>query len=607
MPFIKTVFLLFILLLQYQVSAQKPVINKVEPPNWWTGMKLNRIQLMLYGENLKDVSIHFEPAGIKVLSVDETEKGLYSFINIEIPSDAQPQTYKIIVEKKGRKTQKEFSLLKRETGIRHQGFSSEDVIYLIMPDRFANGSKNNDNTAGFIDSLNRQKLDGRHGGDIQGIIDNLPYLKNLGVTTLWLTPLVENNTPMSYHGYGATDFYRIDPRIGSNELYKLLVTEAHKHSLKIIMDHVANHFHKNHPWMKNLPVPEWIHGTLENHLSANHNKMVFNDPYGDTLAIKKVSEGWFTDYLADLNQANTYVSNYIIQNTIWWIEFTGLDGIREDTYPYADQKFLSRWAKVILEEYPNLNIVGEVWTGEPAFLSTFQKGSTVRGYDSNLPSVTDFGVRDRYYDFLRGAGKLFNIYETFTKDYLYPDPGSLVTFIDNHDVSRGLFYAKGDINRMKIALLILLTTRGIPQLFYGTETNFVGAEAHGALRFDYPGGFEGDTLNYFTNTGLNEEQKDYFEYLKKLLLLRGEHKSFSSGKFIHFPPENGVYVYFKYNDSEKFMIIVNEKEESQTIELKNFSKYTDSKTITEIFPGKGQSVNESVTIGPVSGNIYKLD
>jgi neopullulanase len=418
-------------------------------------------------------------------------------------------------------------------------------------------------------------------------------LNELGITTLWLTPLVENNTPMSYHGYGATDFYNIDPRQGNNELYQQLVSEAHKKGLKVIIDHVSNHFHRNHRWMNQLPVKDWIHGSVGNHLPANHNKMVFVDPYRDTVSIKQVSEGWFTNYLVDLNQANEYVKNYIIQNTIWWLEYSGADGIREDTYPYSDQQFLAEWAEVILNEYPQLNIVGEVWTGEPAYLSGFQKGSTVRGFDSNLPSLTDFGLRDRFYDFLTGKGNLFNIYETLTKDYLYQDPSQLLTFIDNHDVARGLFYADGDRAKMKTTLLMLLTTRGIPQLLYGTETGLPGGESHGTLRFDFP-------------DNPSEINKDYFNYIQQLLSFRKQYSALSQGRLTHFPPEKGIYVYFKESEDERFMIVVNENTSNQDVPLNTYEKYLKNRKIVDIFSG-AEILSDHVTINALSGNIYKLD
>jgi neopullulanase len=605
MSVIKYSYLIVFLLIRI-ISAQ-PSIEKIEPPNWWSGMKMNQIQLMVYGSDLKDAKVSFEPPDIKINSISEIDNKGYAFVNIEIPENAADRNYKLIFEKNGRRTEKEFPLLKREAGIRHQGFDQSDVIYLIMPDRFVNGDPSNDNFKGFIDSLDRQKQDGRHGGDIKGIINSLDYLKNLGVTTLWLTPLVENNTPMSYHGYGATDFYKIDPRQGSNDLYKTLVTEAHKKGLKIIIDHVSNHFHKNHPWMKNLPVKDWIHGTLDDHLSADHNKMVFADPYRDTVSIKKVSEGWFTNYLADLNQANELVKNYIIQNTIWWIEYAGLDGIREDTYPYADQKFLAEWAEVILEEYPTLNIVGEVWTGEPAYLAPFQKGSTARGFDSNLPALTDFGIRDKYYDFLTGRGTLFNIYETFTKDYLYTNPDYLVTFIDNHDIARGLYYAKGDLNKMKIALLLLLTTRGIPQLLYGTETTLTGGEGHGTLRFDFPGGFNKDSINYFTKINMSREQVTYFNYIQKLLSLRKDYKALSEGNIKHFPPRNGMYIYFKQSEDELFMIVINEKSEEQSVDLPSYEKYISNKNLIDVISGQKITAQKELIVPGVTGNIYKVE
>jgi neopullulanase len=605
MHFKKYLFLFQIIITS--LAFTQPVIERIEPPNWWAGMKLNSIQLMIYGSDLKDILVNFEPAGIIINSIEKLENSSYAFVNIEIPENLPPDFYKLIISKNGNRDEIVFPLLKREEDIRHQGFDHSDVIYLIMPDRFANGDTNNDIVQGYIDSVNRHNPDGRHGGDIQGLINNLDYFKDLGVTTLWLTPLVENNTPMSYHGYGATDFYTIDPRLGNNELYKKLVNEAHGKGLKIILDHVSNHFHRNHRWMNNLPVQDWIHGSLEDHLPANHQKMVFVDPYRDTISIKKVSEGWFTSYLADLNQSNELVANYIIQNTIWWVEFAGLDGIREDTYPYSDQRFLAKWAEVILREYPQINIVGEVWTGEPAFLAPFQKGSMVRGFDSNLPSITDFGIRDSYYDFLTGEGTLFTIYETLTKDYLYSNPQNLLTFIDNHDISRGLFYAQGNLAKMKLALLMLLTTRGIPQLLYGTETTFSGGQTHGSLRYTFPGGFPGDTLNYFTRENLNDEQLKYYDYINKLLSLRKNNIALYQGNITHFPPENGIYVYFKSNGQEKYIIVINEDVRDQSISLVKYDKTLENKKITDLISGKICYEPNKLTIPGETGIIYKIE
>lgn len=570
---------LFSAILQVTVFSQNFIVNKIEPANWWTGMKLNKIQLMVYGENLKDLSAEFDSPGISVSQIHEIENTNYCFIDIEITGESEAQIYKLKLSKDSGEITVDFPLFERNSsdGI-HNGFSNSDVIYLITPDRFANGDISNDNVEGMIEGCDEDNPLGRHGGDIQGIIDHLDYLKYLGISAIWVNPLVENNTHISYHGYAATDFYNIDPRFGSNELYKKFVDEAHKRGLKIILDHVSNHMSIDHPWMKDLPMENWIHGSVENHLPAMHHKMVLSDIHGEQLAFDYLQKGWFVDSMPDLDQTNPFVANYIIQNTVWWVESTGLDGIREDTYPYADQKFLSVWAKTILEEYPDLNIVGEVWTGIPAFLAYYQKNSYLpRPFDSYLPSVTDFGFQEAVRKYLQGNADLYEVYQTFAMDYLYPDPDNFVTFADNHDIARIMFTSNGNMEKVKKVLTLLFTTRGIPQMLYATEIGMKGTEDHGYLRSNFPGGFPGDTRNAFEESGRTGAENDIYNFLKKLLELRKKYPSLSKGKFVQLPPFDDMYIYLKILGNEKIMIILNDSEKNQDINpsmiLTQFGKY----------------------------------
>ena len=341
-------------------------INKIEPPNWWAGMKWNTVQLMVYGENLDDVSVSTSYPRNNVIKTHSVENKNYLFVDIEIPNDLPDGDYELIFRKGNEIVRYNYPILNREMVPEdHNGFSNEDVIYLIFTDRFCDGNPNNNTIGDSLDEFTSTDLDGRHGGDIEGTISKLDYLSDLGVTALWMTPMLENNMWMSYHGYAATDLYKIDSRLGSNELYKKLVDEAHKHGLKIILDHVSNHVGINHSWIKNLPFDDWFNGTPENHIPAIHDKMAFLDIHGDSTIVKSTTEGWFQNYMPDLNQRNPYLKKYLIQNTLWWIEYSGLDGIREDTYPYNDQKYLAEWAEAILTEYPNFNIVGEIWQGIP--------------------------------------------------------------------------------------------------------------------------------------------------------------------------------------------------------------------------------------------------
>ncbi len=570
--------LILLLLTTFVFNYGKEIkINKIEPPNWWVGMKYNKIQLMVYGENLKDINAKFENDQIKILEVHKIENSTYAFIDIEIPGNLQAGNYDLVLSNKNNSASVQYSINNRQSSEgRFQGFSNEDVMYLLMPDRFANGDPSNDKVKGYYDSMDTIYTQKRHGGDLKGIIDKLDYLKDFGYTALWINPVVENNTFRSYHGYAATDFYKVDPRFGTNELYKTFVEKAQSKGIKIILDHVANHFSHDHYWIKNLPTKDWINGEINNHLNANHHKMVFSDIYADSATIKHVERGWFVDTMPDLNNESEFVQKYIIQNTLWWIEFSGLDGIREDTYPYSNQKFMADWARIILEEYPALNIVGEVWTGVPAFLATYQRNANVpKAYNNYLPALTDFGLRDVLVRFLEGIDDLYDVYTLFAKDYLYSEPENLVTFIDNHDVGRAMFYAKEDIAKAKIAYTILLTTRGIPCIFYGSELGWELNDDHGTLRKPFTGGFVGDKRNAFTREGRTGYENMFFDFIKELVALRKNYKSLQKGKLTHYPPKDNVYIYFRTLGEEKTMVVINESEEAKVVDL---SEYLDKDT-----------------------------
>ena len=557
---------LFLMFFLYSIGfAHSFKINKIEPPNWWEGMKTNKIQLMVYGESLNEVNVTSQK--LKIIKIHRVENPSYLFVDIDLAEVTAGQ-YQLTFQNSNDKKKITFPILERElSDTKHQGFNNEDIIYLIMPDRFSNGETTNDIVEGYEDKYQDQFTQSRHGGDIQGVIDHLDYLKDLGTTTIWLTPLIENNTFRSYHGYSATDFYKIDPRLGDIGLYKNLVNQAHEKKLKIIMDHVSNHISIDHSWMENLPTPDWINGTVSDHLSADHHKMVYTDLHADSSTMERVYKGWFVDYMPDMNQANQLLDNYIIQNTIWWIETSGVDGIREDTYPYCNQEFMSKWSEAVINEYPNFNIVGEVWTGDPVFLSGYQGGNKLRDFDTNLPSVTDFGMRDVLGNFLQGNRNIDNFYNLLTKDYLYPNSDNLVTFIDNHDIVRAMFQADSNIAKFKIAFHLLLTTRGIPQIFYGTEIGMVENEDHGTLRKNFPGGFPNDDRDAFTKSGRTKYKNDLFYFFQKMLTLRHNYPALSKGMLIHFPVDDNVYIYFKIFGDELILNIINTNEDTVEIDL----------------------------------------
>ena len=478
-------------------------------------MKWDTVQLMVYGENLDGVGV-ISSDELKILNVTSLENSAYLFVDIFISEDIEAGNYKLIFYKNDVEKEILFPILEREMSAdKHQGFSNEDVIYLIFADRFCDGNPANNTIGDSLDQFTSADLDGRKGGDVEGIISKLDYLKELGITAIWITPMLENNMWMSYHGYAATDLYKIDPRFGSNELYKKLVDEAHKRNLKIILDHVSNHIGINHHWVKSLPAPDWFNGTPEDFIKASHDKMAFLDIHGDSMIVKMNQQGWFTDYMPDLNQRNPYLKKYLIQNTLWWIQYAGIDGIREDTYPYNDQKYLSEWAEAILSEYPNFNIVGEIWQGVPSVVSGYQSKSPIRkiNFDSNLPSVTDFALSDAIRDYLSGVKSIYKVYETIAQDIVYSNPDNLMVFFDNHDVDRAMLVADGNVDKFKIALNLVLFTRGIPKIFYGTEIGIKGGTKHGELRQSFPGGFVGDERNAFTKEGRTEFENDLYDYL----------------------------------------------------------------------------------------------
>lgn len=603
----RKIFLAFLLSLT-TVFGQDFSVKKVEPANWWTGMKLNKIQLLVYGKNLSGFSVSANTKSIKVDSVHFLANKDYSFVDLKISSGAAPGNYQLIFSKEGKKISVPFPLLKREsTKNRHQGFGNEDVVYLIMPDRFADGDPSNNEIEGMQNDYKPESPLGRHGGDLQGIMNNLGYLKELGVTSLWLTPVLENHKSVSYHGYAATDLYLIDRRLGTNEKYKELVDKAHEAGLKIIYDHVSNHIGASHVWLNSLPVPDWINGVKGNHLNAWHDKMIDYDIHGAAITNEYLRKGWFVDDMADLNQQNKYVKNYLIQNTIWWIEYTGLDGIREDTYPYADKYFLADWAKAVMNEYPRFNIVGEVWTGVAPFLAASQKDSKLnKGFNTNLPVVTDFAIQNAYSDFLEGKQGLYKIYETLTQDFLYENSNNLLTFADNHDIARIMLVGKENAAKVKLVLTHLFTSRGTPQILYATEIGMVGGWDHGILRTNFPGGFNGDKANAFTKEGRTEKQNDMFEFTKTLLGIRKNYPPLQKGVLKHLPPINGVYIYTRKLGNQTILVALNESNSERKYDMKYIhslcGKDVKLKDIMNNSPA--QTDGGTLLLKPMSGNIF---
>ncbi|MBN1819871.1 MAG: glycoside hydrolase family 13 protein [Prolixibacteraceae bacterium] len=573
--------IIFFAAFMWHVSVSAEInLKRVEPMFWWVGMKNPNLQLMVYGENISNTKVRIDYPGVSVESVSSVENPNYLFIDLIISPETKPGKFDIIFQKEGIKaTSYNYELRQREKGSANRtGFNSSDVIYLITPDRFVNGNPDNDEVEGMKEKPNRNNKNGRHGGDIRGIINSLDYIENMGFTAVWLNPVLENNmTRTSYHGYSTTDFYRVDPRYGSNKEYLELSKELKKRGMKLIMDMIFNHCGSEHWWMGDLPMSDWINNYPDFSYS-NHRRTVNQDPHASEIDKRGMVDGWFDRTMPDMNQRNPFLATYLIQNSIWWIEYIGLEGIRQDTWPYPDKNMMSEWTKRVLEEYPEFNIVGEEWSLNPAIVSYWQKGQTNKdGYECDLPSLMDFPLQSAVSEGLKnkeewGSG-LIQIYEAIANDFLYPNPGNLVIFPDNHDMSRFFVQMGENVDLLKIGVTYFLTTRGIPQIYYGTEIlmSHPGSE-HGDIRSDFPGGWEGDNANAFTGKGLSDQQKSTQEYIRKILNWRKDKKVIHNGRLIHFAPENGIYVYFRYNDSEAVMVILNKNSQESQLNTGRFAE-----------------------------------
>lgn len=590
--------------------AQKPAVTRIDPPNWWTGMKLDSLRLLLYGDNLTGAAASSSSRGIAVRRTLPGASTHHLFVDIAIAPSARPQTATLVLRRGKDTTHVDFPLLARDMSEhRFQGFGTADVIYLITPDRFADGDTTNDSVPGMLESAHRDEPFGRHGGDIQGIINHLDYLVDLGVTTLWINPLVENNNPaQSYHGYAATDFYRIDPRFGSNALYRELVRTAHARGLKVILDHVANHISINHPWMKDLPTRTWINGSIAHHDYARHVKSALIDPHFDSATVRNLLEGWFTGDMPDLNQRDPSLAAYIIQNTIWWIESTGLDGIREDTYPYVEPTFWPKWCGAILHEYPRINIFGEVWIGDPDFIAPFQKGSTLAPrVHPAVPGVTDFALYDQINRVFGNGESTALLFQCLSKDYLYTNRRDLVTFVDNHDVKRVLAVMNGDTAKVRLALTFLLTTRGIPEIYYGTEIGIYGGNNDGTVRADFPGGFPNDIIDCFTRSGRTDAQEALYRFVQRLITLRKTVPAIARGTLEQFPPVDNVYCYVRRYGQETVLVVLNPDSKEKTVDLSVIMGTAHPPRIRrDMMEGKEIPPTTTIQVSPESGRILLL-
>ncbi|MFW5755789.1 MAG: glycoside hydrolase family 13 protein, partial [Tangfeifania sp.] len=569
-----------IILITLNIVSGQAQLDRVEPMFWWAGMKSPNLQLMVYGENIAETDVSLKYPGVELISVSKVQNPNYLFIDLKLSENVKPGSFDLLFQKENETIETyKYELKAREKGsASRKGFDQSDVIYLITPDRFVNGNPGNDQVEGMKEKPDRTDKDGRHGGDIRGIINSLDYLQDLGFTAVWLNPVLENNmTQVSYHGYSATDFYKVDPRFGSNEEYRELNDELDKRGMKLIMDMIFNHCGSEHWWMEDLPMSDWINNYPDYKITT-HQRTVNQDPHASESDYEAMVDGWFVPTMPDLNQENEFMSTYLIQNSIWWIEYVGLEGIRQDTWPYPDKHMMTEWTKRVLEEYPDFNIVGEEWSLNPAIVSYWQKGqNNFDGYECHLPSLMDFPLQSAVSKGLTneegwGSG-LIEMYEMLANDFLYPDPDNLVVFPDNHDMSRFFVQMGEDIDLLKMGIAYFLTTRGIPQLYYGTEVLMTheGSE-HGNIRAEFPGGWDDHKTNAFTGEGLTAEQKEMQQYISIIQNWRKNKEVIHTGKLMHFTPEDGIYTYFRYNNEETVMVVLNKNREERMISSERFSE-----------------------------------
>ena len=602
-----------ITLFTLSLSAQ---IDRMEPPFWYEGMNKSEVQVLFYGKNIAQNSVQVSN-NVVITNVTKTENPNYLFVTIDTKNvKAQELQFTFTNGKKSFKRNFEIKKRRPNSALR-KSFDASDVMYLLMPDRFANGNPNNDSSPELQEKANRSLPGGRHGGDIQGIINNLDYIKELGATAIWSTPMCEDNDKgYSYHTYGQSDVYRIDPRYGTNEEYKKLADEMHKRGMKLIKDYVTNHWGAEHWMFKDMPTYDWFH-QFPGYKQSNYRMTTQYDINGSKIDAKMCMDGWFVPSMPDLNQSNPLVLNYLIQNAIWWIEYADLDGFRVDTYSYNDKEGIAKWTKAITDEYPYFNIVGEVWMHDQAQISYWQKNSPIakiQSYNSYLPSVMDFTLHDVFgnvfnEDRADWSNGMIKFYENFVNDFLYTDPNNLLIFLENHDTGRFNHIYQNDFKKYQLGMTIMATMRGIPQLYYGSEIGMAGDKGKGDadIRQDFPGGWKGDTNNAFSASGRTAEQTKYFDFSKKVLNWRKNKEVIHTGKLTHYIPENNVYVYFRHNDKEAVMVVINNAPDNQKLNLSRFQENIKSFTSgNDILSGKTIDLKNELAIEGKTSMILEL-
>ena len=593
-------------------------IDRVEPSNWWIGMKDPVFQVLLHGGNISRSTPEIVGPQVSLERIVTLESPNYLFLYLKVSESASPGSIEIRLNY-GDETPSDvvnYPLRVRAPGASEiKGFDSSDVMYLLMPDRFANGDSSNDSVEGMLETgVDRSDPYGRHGGDLAGVIEHLDYFQQLGVTALWLNPVLENDMESSsYHGYAITDFFKVDPRFGTLEDYKTLAKEAQARGLKLIMDMIFNHCGSEHWWMKDLPTANWINYS-ENYKVTNHRRTTHQDPYASLTDTELMTKGWFVPTMPDLNLQQPQLADYMIQNSIWWIETLGLGGIRMDTYPYPDKHAMSEWCARVMREYPHFNITGEEWSLNPLILAYWQEGKVnADGYEGHLPSLIDFPLQNAIKEAFQeeedwGSG-LIKVYETLGADFNYPAPNNFVTFLSNHDTPRYFMEVGSDEDAYRNAFAFLITTRGIPQLLYGDEILMTHYESngHGDIRKDLPGGWQGDSANVFTEYNISARQARNLDYTRKLLNWRKNKSVVHNGKLLHFGPEDRCYVYFRTNEEEAVMVVLNKNDTYYSLSLDRFAEVLAAYTSGfDIVGDETLSLDGSLMLAPNQPAIIEL-
>ncbi len=613
------------------VAAWAGEVTRVEPLSWWTGMKTD-LQLLVNGEGIGAYSVAIEGGkGVKIKAVHQADSPNYLFVDVDVTAKAKPGTYTLVFKKGNEEIRRPYVIAAREKGSAdRKSFTTADLIYLIVPDRFANGDPSNDSTPDTAEKARRESPMGRHGGDLQGVIDHLDYIADLGATALWSTPLLEDNAPRgSYHGYACSDYYHIDPRYGSNELYREMVGKAHEKGIKIIMDVVTNHSSTEHWWMKDLPFKDWVHMN-DPYVNSNHQMGLALDPNASKADRAVMEEGWFVPSMPDMNLDNPYMLKYFQQWAVWWIEYSGLDGFRVDTWFYNEKVPMSQWAKAVTDEFPDFNIVGENWQANPDYVAYWQKDNpNTDGFNSYLPSIMDFPLQGAISNALtapipgreqpqgmpgrgRRGADISGIYNALSHDFVYHDLSHMMIFLSNHDIARIGDTFGHDPRRMKIAFTLLATLRGIPQMFYGDELMFVTGNPRrddGRLRMDFPGGWAGDPVDLFTEEGRAKaaadstwaHAADLHDYVRTLFQWRKGSSAVQNGRTLHFIPEKNTYGYFRYDGRETVFVFINNSDEEVTVPWTRFREMSEGLGEgVNVLTGERVTVSDATRVAPQS-------